>query len=198
MITRLLPLALVTIAMSALFAGCAAVQPAHDAEPVAGVVLGDALAEAGFDGSDPRAVVNSLDALALDERPEGLIVSVMPDELIVQPEQPGERRISLSEESFYLSVAPYVSQTHPCTFHSLTTCVGEQRNQAVQVRVVDSGTGEVYLDEARTTFDNGFTGLWLPRDKHVTVTMAMGNQVGSVSTSTGAGDPTCLTTLRLA
>lgn len=198
MTQRFLPLALSLLAAGALLAGCATAQPDAAVDDVAGVVLGDALAEAGFDGSEPRALVESLDALAVSDRPANLIVSVTPTELIVQPEQPGERRIPFADQPFYLSVAPYVTQTHPCTFHSLTTCIGEQRNQPVEVRVVDADSGTVYLEEARTTADNGFTGLWLPRDVRVAVTMTIAGKTGTVVTATGPGDPTCLTTLQLA
>ena len=198
MTQRFLPLALSLLAAGALLAGCATAQPDAAVDDVAGVVLGDALAEAGFDGSEPRALVESLDALAVSDRPANLIVSVTPTELLPQPEEPGERRIPFADQPFYLSVAPYLTQTHPCTFHSLTTCIGEQRNQPVEVRVVDADSGTVYLEEARTTADNGFTGLWLPRDVRVAVTMTIAGKTGTVVTATGPGDPTCLTTLQLA
>ncbi|MBC9926162.1 MULTISPECIES: CueP family metal-binding protein [unclassified Leucobacter] len=197
MTMRVLPIALSLLAAGALLTGCAIAQPETAADEVAGVVLGDALAEAGFDGSEPRALVESLDALRVSDRPANLIVSVTSTELIVQPEEPGERRIPFADQPFYLSVAPYLTQTHPCTFHSLTTCIGEQRNQPVAVRVVDADTGTVYVEESRTTADNGFTGLWLPRDVRVAVTMTIAGKTGTVVTSTGLGDPTCLTTLQL-
>lgn len=197
MTSRIFPLAVALLAAGALLTGCAAAQPGSGAES-SQLVLGDALTEAGFDGSDPRALLEELDTLPVADRPADLIVSVMPTELVVQPQQPDERRIPLSEEAFYLSVAPYVDQTHPCTFHSLTTCLGEQRNQQVTVNVVDADSGETYLDEARTTADNGFTGLWLPRDVRVKITMTIDGKSGTVTTSTGSEDPTCLTTLQLA
>ncbi|GMA34464.1 CueP family metal-binding protein [Demequina litorisediminis] len=70
----------------------------------------------------------------------------------------------MPDDAFYVSLAPYVDTTHECYFHSLTTCTGEMQGEDIDVTVTDVETGEVLVDEAMTTFDNGFVGLWLPRD----------------------------------
>ena len=54
--------------------------------------------------------------------------------------------------------------SHDCFYHSLTTCLGELDNEDIQVTITDEGTGEALVDEATTTFDNGFIGFWLPDD----------------------------------
>lgn len=98
----------------------------------------------------------------------------------------------------YVSIAPYKSQTHDCYFHSLTTCVGEMGNTDVQVRLT-SGSGEVLVDEVRKTYDNGFLGLWVPRDIDATLRISHAGQIGTANISTkNEDDPTCITNLRLA
>lgn len=163
----------------------------------------EALQQLGLSEVDPRGIVVALDALPLAERPDDLIVSVLPDQLRVQPDQPDELVLPLEAGEFYLSIAPYRDQTHPCAFHSLTTCVGEMRSAEVGLRITDAATGEVIVDRQARTADNGFVGVWLPADREleVEVTAASadgaGTEVGRATVTTGAGDPTCLTTIRL-
>ncbi|MEZ5085417.1 MAG: CueP family metal-binding protein [Tessaracoccus sp.] len=91
--------------------------------------------------------------------------------LLLTDDQQRETTIAMPEDEFYVSFAPYVSQTHDCHFHSLTTCVGELQNADVQVTVTDEASGETLVDEALTTYDNGFLGVWLPRDIDGTLTV---------------------------
>ncbi|MGJ0202546.1 CueP family metal-binding protein [Leucobacter sp. gxy201] len=161
----------------------------------------DALQQLGLSGDDPRGIVDALDALPLAERPDDLIVSVLPNALRVQPDQPDELVLPLEAGEFYLSIAPYRDQTHPCTFHSLTTCVGEMRSAEVGLRITDAATGELIVDRRTRTADNGFVGVWLPADREleveITAESAAGTEAGRTTVTTGAGDPTCLTTIRL-
>lgn len=102
-------------------------------------------------------------------------------------------------DEFYVSFAPYVSRTHDCHFHSLTTCVGELQNAEVSVKITDDATGEVLVDDSLTTFDNGFVGLWLPRGIDATVTVEHdGKTASSPITTKGDDAATCVTTLHLA
>ena len=102
-------------------------------------------------------------------------------------------------DEFYVSFAPYVSRTHDCHFHSLTTCVGELQNAEVSVKITDDATGEVLVDDSLTTFDNGFVGLWLPRGIDATVTVEHdGKTASSPITTQGDDAATCVTTLHLA
>lgn len=154
------------------------------------------LAEYGLDGLDTAQVIDRLDRLAGPERPTDLMASVRPDELVVSA---GTREFSLEipDDRFYLSVAPYVDQTHDCFHHSLTTCTGELSSTEVQVQIVDRTHDEVVLDETRTTFENGFTGFWLPRDIEGTLRVTYDGKTGETDFATGQDDATCLTTLRL-
>ncbi|WP_025134312.1 CueP family metal-binding protein [Leucobacter sp. PH1c] len=195
-------LAASAVAVALVLTGCApAADPALESPSGATAETGSgalaAIADLGLDAADPAALVEGLDALPVADRPEGLSVSVLPSEVRIQPEQPDELVVPLDGDRFYLSLAPYREQTHPCTFHVPTSCLGELQNADIQLRITNPATGEVLLDEARTTADNGFTGVWLPRDGEFLVEVASGGDAGSQLVRTGAEDPTCLTTLQL-
>lgn len=179
-----------------LLAGCTAANP--DGGAAADAMAETMLAEHGLAGLDARQIIDQLDAMPLSERPDDLIVSVRADELFFADASENEWSLPMPDQ-FYASVAPYVSQTHDCFFHSLTTCVGEQRNVDVHVTVIDDNTGETVLDEARTTFDNGFVGLWLPRGIQGTLTVVSDQGTARVPIDTTSDETaaTCLTEARL-
>ncbi|CEA07026.1 hypothetical protein BN1051_00335 [Arthrobacter saudimassiliensis] len=147
----------------------------------------------GLEGTDARQVVEQLDRTN-EDRASGLAASVTYDEVTLTDED-GDAVLPLDE--FYLAVAPFSTTTHDCFHHSLSGCQGELVNEPLQVRITDDA-GDVLVDEAVTTYDNGFVGFWLPKDITGTleVSSAQGTAVQDFSTSTDS--PTCLTTLRLA
>ncbi|CAM3484165.1 CueP family metal-binding protein [Isoptericola cucumis] len=156
------------------------------------------LAEHGLEGLDARQIIDRLDAMPVAERPTDLVASVRPNEVVVTDDQQHESSVPMTSDEFYVSVAPYVDQTHECYFHSLTTCLGELQNASVGVTVTDDATGEVLIDEARQTFDNGFVGLWLPRGIDATISIEHDGRAGTSRVSTGGDeDATCLTSLQL-
>lgn len=187
-----LPAALILAALTLLVTGCAA--PADDEGSSRGPGL---LAAYGLEGLDAREVIDTLEAMPVDERPKDLVASVRPDVLLLSDDS-SEVTLPMPDDAFYVSVAPYVAQTHECTFHSLTTCQGEMRNTAVRVRVEDRSAGTTLVDETLTTHDNGFVGLWLPRDVDATLSVEADGRTTSVPLSTTDDDLTCVTTLRLA
>lgn len=63
--------------------------------------------------------------------------------------------------------------------------------------MTDNQTGQTVLDETRTTYDNGFVGLWLPRGLTGTLTIEHDGKTATSPVSTGADDPTCLTSMQL-
>lgn len=154
------------------------------------------LAQYDLDGMSGREVVDTLEAMPIDQRPADLIASVQPTELLLTSGD-AEAALPLPDDAYYLSVAPYVDQTHPCAMHSLTTCLGELGGQDVAVEVVDDATGEVLVQGTRTAADNGFIGLWLPRDIDATITLEYDGKGAVTSISTGAEAETCLTTMQL-
>lgn len=156
------------------------------------------LTEYALDGLDATQIIDQLEAAPLADRPTGLIASIRPDELLLTDEAGNEATLAMPEDRFYLSVAPYVTQTHECYFHSLTTCTGEMSGAELDITVTDATTGEVILSETRSTEANGFVGLWLPRGIQANLTISYEGRSATtpISTATDA-DPTCLTTVQL-
>lgn len=185
-------LAVLALATAGLFtAACTTTAPATED------AAAQWLAEYDLGGSDARTIIEHLDALPVAERPEGLIASVEPETLVLFDDQENESSMPLPDDEFYLSFAPYVEQTHDCYFHSLTTCLGELGDAQIHVTVTDTDTDEVLVDETVTTFDNGFAGLWLPRDITATLTVTHGDRSATVPITTDAEAPTCITTLHM-
>ena len=157
---------------------------------------GDALlARYDVTGLSAAQIIDRLEALDAGDRPSELMASVRVDELQLSDEQ-GELSMRLPEDRFYLSVAPYVEDTHECFHHSLTTCTGELGGEEISVTVTDD-RGNVLVEDDTTVSDNGFTGLWLPRDVEGTVRVAHDGHAGTIEFSTNEDSATCLTTLRL-
>ena len=155
------------------------------------------LAPYELDGLDGREIVDRLEKLGGDDRPATLMASVRADHLLLSADA-GEAQVPLPEDLFYVSVAPFVGQTHECFYHSLTTCQGELADTDLTLTITaDDGT-VVHTAETRTG-PNGFVGTWVPRGTTgvVTVTTPDG-RTGQVNLGTGDDDPTCVTTLRIA
>ncbi|MCF2572662.1 CueP family metal-binding protein [Brevibacterium sp. UCMA 11754] len=140
---------------------------------------------------------HGLDRMAVTDRPNDLMASVYPDELVLAGEAQ-EVTIDLPEEKAYVSIAPYVDTTHDCFYYSLTTCRGELGNEELDVKITDSATGELVVDDRVTAFDNGFAGFWVPSDIEGTIDITHEGKSGSVDFSTGEDGATCITGLRLA
>ena len=129
------------------------------------------------------------------DKPVQLQAQIMPNEINISDDKI-KQTISLKKDDFYLSVAPYVNQTHPCTNHVPTGCQGELALRDFDVKIVgDDGT--VYFDDTIQSAMNGFFGIWLPRNIEGTIYVT--NRFGSASQKirTSSDAPTCLTTLQL-
>ena len=151
----------------------------------------------GLTDMDARGVIEHLDTMPVAERPDTLLASVQPTELVLTDTAGGSiATLPMPDEHFYLAVAPYEDQTHDCLFHSLTTCLGEMAGEPVDITVTDE-TGRTVVDETRTAYDNGFVGLWLPRDLTGTLTVEHDGKSSTVPIATGDDDLTCLTTAHL-
>ena len=150
----------------------------------------------GLAGMDAAGAIDHLDQMAVTDRPTDLIASVRTDELLLTGDHQ-EVVLELPEDLTYVSIAPYVNQTHDCFYHSLTTCLGELGNEPIQVIITDEASGEVLVDEEATTFDNGFIGFWLPDEAAVTIEVTHQGRTGTTEFSTFADGATCLTDLRL-
>ncbi|MFD1813138.1 CueP family metal-binding protein [Rhodococcus gannanensis] len=157
----------------------------------------DALSANGLNGLDGRALIERLDTMPVADRPDGLIASVRPDAVLVSDDEGPETAVPLPVDEFYLSIAPYVGTTHECYFHSLTTCLGELRDEPVRVLATNRADGAVLADSTTRTYDNGFVGLWLPRDIEADVVVEYAGRTGRTTVGTGPDDPTCITTVDL-
>src|SRR5699024_10728080 len=104
-------------------------------------VAEEILAAHDLAGLDGPVLIDHLEALPVAERPEGLFASVRSDAVIVTGADGREAAVPLDTDEFYVSVAPFVDQTHECYFHSLTTCQGELSGEAFDVTFTgDDGT----------------------------------------------------------
>lgn len=154
----------------------------------------DMLDEYGFEGGTAEEVVEALDSTHVD-REKGLAASVTADQVVLA-DQHRQVALVVPEDRFYLAVAPYETTTHDCFHHSLSGCQGELVDTPVHVTVTGAD-GTVLVDEERTTYANGFVGLWLPADIEGTIEVRAKGGTATADIATGADDPTCLTTLRL-
>lgn len=201
-------LIITTLVSALLLAGCAGQDDTDTSAPTPIRNSADSTGPSATEGAAPLLaryslqemdtveVIDHLDRLGGDGRPTDLKASVRPDEL--QMTAGAEQvRLPIPEDRFYLSVAPYVDRTHDCYYHSLTTCQGELTEKDVHVKIVDTSTGKVIVEETRTTFANGFVGFWLPRNTRGTLQVGYDGKVGRTKFSTESKAPTCLTTLKL-
>lgn len=153
------------------------------------------LASHGIQASTAEDAVTALDRVS-KPRPLALTGSVGYDQVAFADDS-DQVTVPLTGGQFYLSMAPYRTQTHECYYHNLGGCQGELTDTPIQVTVTtDAGT--TLLDEDATTGANGFTGFWIPRDQTGTVTITAADTTASTPFDSGPDGPTCLTTLHLA
>ncbi|TRW46110.1 CueP family metal-binding protein [Georgenia yuyongxinii] len=195
-------LAVIVAGAALVLAGCSSVtiepaapatSPAPSSSPATDSTL---LTDHGLDGLAAQQVIELLDKTPLDERATDLMASIRPDELLLSDGQE-DVALPLPEDRFYVSIAPFVDQTHECFYHSLTTCTGELSGKEMQVTIVDDA-GEVLVEETTTTYDNGFVGFWLPRDVDGTIRVSSEGREGEADFTTTDDGATCVTTLQLA
>ncbi|MGO1539343.1 MAG: CueP family metal-binding protein [Leucobacter sp.] len=175
-------------------AGCASAQPSDP--PI--TAEGSILAKYDLDGLDTREVIEALDGMPIAERPDGLATSIRANHVSLADSAGQTAELPLLKDIVYISAAPYRTQTHDCYYHSPTSCIGELQNTEVDVEVTDLSSGEVLVNESLRTFDNGFFGLWLPRDIEAQIVVNYQGQSASSTLSTAGDDvQTCITTLQL-
>ncbi|AGF73874.1 CueP family metal-binding protein [Corynebacterium halotolerans] len=186
--------AIATAALALTLTGCSAA----DSDPTATAEVSQQkfLTTHGLAAMDAREIIDHLDQEAVTDRPTDLIASVRTDELVLSDDNQ-EEVLDLPQGLSYVSIAPYVTQTHDCFYHSLTTCLGELNNEDVEVTITDETTGEVLIDEQTTTFDNGFVGFWIPDDATGTIEITHQGRTGVTDFSTTDDGATCVTDLRL-
>ncbi|MDQ0231984.1 CueP family metal-binding protein [Metabacillus malikii] len=122
--------------------------------------------------------------------------SITSEQLIVKEKDGRESVYDLPENEFFVSIAPYVNDTHPCTNHSLTGCQGELVNQEFDIYIEDTD-GNVIVDKSMKTLENGFIDIWLPRDKTYRTKIEQNGKTAEAEFSTFKEDGTCITTIQL-
>ena len=122
--------------------------------------------------------------------------SIDSHELVVSADQGEEDVYDLPEDNFFVSIAPYVDETHPCEIHSLTGCQGEMIEEELEVHIEDAD-GKVHKEEKMSTEENGFIDLWLPRDQTYDITIEQDGKTVQSEFSSYEGDDTCITTMQL-
>lgn len=122
--------------------------------------------------------------------------SITSQQLIVTNSDESQLVYGLPEEEFFVSIAPYIEQTHPCAVHSLTGCRGELADKEFEVYIEDRN-GNVVMNEKMTSQPNGFIDLWLPRDETYHITVAYDGKTSQLEFSTYDNDDTCITTMQL-
>lgn len=186
--------AIAAAALALALTGCSAADPESTAD---GTVSQDTfLTTHGLAAMDAVEIIDHLDRQKVTERPTDLIASVRADELLLSSDDQ-EVVVDLPDNQTYVSIAPYLTSTHDCFYHSLTTCLEELDNEDIQVTITDEATGEVLVDEATTTFDNGFIGFWLPDDVTGLIEVSYQGRTGTTEFSTTDDGATCVTDLRL-
>ena len=167
---------------------------AGDGLPAEVVSMVESLGVESVEGSDVREVIDAMDQLD-QARPLPVQASVRAEEVVFS--QGGQEvAVPIAGDEVYVSIAPFVEQTHDCYYHALGGCQGELAGEDVHVTITAEG-GEVLVDEDTTTYSNGFVGYWLPKDVAGTITVTRDGLAGEVPLDTSAQGPTCVTTLRL-
>jgi len=101
-----------------------------------------------------------------------------------------------AQTGFYVAIAPYVSQTHPCTYHVKGSCQAELKGVAFRYWL-RSTDGAVSRTGTVRTGSDGFLEWWLPPNKRYVATFEYEGRRGTGTFSSFPKDPTCITTIQL-
>ncbi|MDT3427944.1 hypothetical protein J2Z22_003520 [Paenibacillus forsythiae] len=122
--------------------------------------------------------------------------SITSDQLTVTADNNGKTAYNLPRNEFFVSIAPYVNETHPCATHNLAGCQGEMENEKFNVTITDSN-GSVVIQDVFQSYSNGFIDFWLPRDQTYHVKIEQDGKSSETEISTFKGDNTCISTMKL-
>jgi hypothetical protein len=101
-----------------------------------------------------------------------------------------------AQQGFYVAVAPYITTTHPCTYHVKGSCQAELKNALFRfwLRSTDGTVNRAGLVRAG---GDGFVEWWLPHNKEYVVTFAYEGKRGTGIFTSYPKAPTCITTIQL-
>lgn len=165
---------------------------------VFGLLLSLVLVACGNDSSERKEIEDIKEKVheySVGNFGENVTASITSHELIVK-DKGIETTYDLPSNEFFVSIAPFITTTHPCGIHSLTGCQGELVKKDFDVFIQDE-EGNVVVDETMTSLENGFIDLWLPRDKNFKVKITHDGKTVDANISTFEGDNTCITTMQL-
>lgn len=126
---------------------------------------------------------------------EDVSASITSEELIVT-DAGKKTSFDLPEDEFFVSIAPFIENTHECAIHSLTGCQGELVEKTFDVLIQDE-EGTVVIDDTITSLENGFIDLWLPRDRTYQVKIEYDGKTAESEIGTFKDSNTCITTMQL-
>ncbi len=153
----------------------------------------DFLAQNGLEGKSVEQMVNTIDQMP-QSRPLPYKASVTGKSLILtNDKQTYEYPLG---DKFYLSFAPWQNHTHPCENHSLSGCTGDMPNTQFDVKITSSN-GDVVVQQPMQSYQNGFIGVWLPREMKGTIEVSYKGKHATAPVNTFINSPTCMTTLKL-
>lgn len=151
------------------------------------------LAQNGLAGKSTTQMVEYINQLKQD-RPLNFSAAITPTQLNLSD---GSEGYSFPlKDKFYLSFAPYINQTHPCFNHNLSSCTGELIDTPFKVTIRDQA-GKVILDQTLTSYQNGFIGVWLPRNITGTINVTYNGLSAATPFATASDSRTCLTNVKL-
>ncbi len=124
----------------------------------------------------------------------GLTAVIKTNQLLLSDER-GDFVIIMPENEFYISIAPYINNTHPCIYHNMLTCQGDLTNQ--NLNVIITLNEEQIINGEFTTYDNGFIGFWIPKNEEVEITIEYQHLFGVMHFVSNESASTCVTNMRL-
>lgn len=151
------------------------------------------LAKNGLENKTTPQMVEYINRLQQD-RPLNFSAAVTSTELTVSDGK--EAHSYPLGDKFYLSFAPYITYTHPCYNHNLSSCTGELKNTTFKVKIIDQ-QGKVIASNNMTSYQNGFIGVWLPRNITGTINVTYNGLTAVTPFATGNDSQTCLTSVKL-
>jgi hypothetical protein len=166
------------------------------------VLLGVAQSQASIPQPSPAAL-RGVDAVRAMELANAWGIQGAPVQSFVTPQAVNFRfpngqtlQVALPADRMLVSIAPYISRTHPCVVHFMSGCRGEMVQVPVRV-VVTNQNGQAVLSQTLRTLENGFLDLWLPRNQTYQIRLEARGRSVSGQISTFNDSDTCITTLRL-
>ncbi|GAA5192889.1 CueP family metal-binding protein [Ferrimonas gelatinilytica] len=133
---------------------------------------------------------------------QGIVVRVHPDRVNAIFEDGTEASVAIPEDQFFLSIAPWMTFTHPCGNHVPTGCTGELIGERMHMSAVDMDSGEEILNQMVTTQHDGFIDFWVPAKRRLAFTFhyehpEFGLMEATEVLPTFEDSRTCITTMQL-